>query len=261
MLPELLSRIPSEFETYLEPFVGGGALFFKLSALGNIRKTCLNDSNAELVNAYKVIKERPRGLIEELSSGKYRNEEETYYKIRAEQPEDKVKAAARFIYLNKTAYNGLHRVNSQGKFNAPFGRYEAPKIVDRENILAVSKALQKDEITCFDFEKAVSKAKNGDFVYFDPPYQPLSKTASFTQYTEKDFAEKDQQRLFNCFKRLDKKGCSLMLSNSYTPLVKELYNEYNLKVVMAGRAISCKGEGRGKIKEFLITNYDAYRPL
>lgn len=255
LLPQLLAFSPPKFENYFEPFVGGGALFFKLHYLGRIKKSYLNDLNENLVIAYKTIKEKPNRLIKELSSGKYKNEKETFYKIREEEPKDKIKATARFIYLNKAAFNGLYRENSKGKFNVPFGKYTNPNILDRENILAVSKALQTDEITCFDFEKAVAKAKKGDFVYFDPPYQPISKTSSFTSYTKKDFTEKDQKRLFECFKKLDKKGCLLMLSNSYSPLIKSLYKEFDQRTVMAGRAISCKGEGRGKIKELIVTNY------
>lgn len=255
LLPQLLAFSPPKFENYFEPFVGGGALFFKLHYLGRIKKSHLNDLNENLVIAYKTIKEKPNKLIKELSSGKYKNEKETFYKIREEEPTDEVKATARFVYLNKTAFNGLYRENSKGKFNVPFGKYTNPKILDQENILAVSKALQTDEITCLDFEKAVAKAKKGDFVYFDPPYQPISKTSSFTSYTKQDFTEKDQQRLFECFKKLDKKGCFLMLSNSYSPLIKSLYKDFDQRTVMAGRAISCKGEGRGKIKELIVTNY------
>jgi len=255
LLSQLLAFTPLKFENYFEPFIGGGALFFKLHYLGRIKKSYLNDLNENLVTAYKTIKEKPQELIKELSSGKYKNEKETFYKIREEESKDQIKATARFIFLNKTAFNGLYRENSNGKFNVPFGKYTNPKILDKENILAVSKALQTDETTCLDFEKAVAQAKKGDFVYFDPPYQPISKTSSFTGYTKQDFVEKDQQRLFNCFKTLDKKGCLVMLSNSYSPLVKDLYAEFNQKIVMASRAISCKGEGRGKIKELIVTNY------
>ena len=255
LLSQLLAFTPLKFQNYFEPFIGGGALFFKLHYLGRIKKSYLNDLNENLVTAYKTIKEKPQELIKELSSGKYKNEKETFYKIREEESKDQIKATARFIFLNKTAFNGLYRENSNGKFNVPFGKYTNPKILDKENILAVSKALQTDETTCLDFEKAVAQAKKGDFVYFDPPYQPISKTSSFTGYTKQDFVEKDQQRLFNCFKTLDKKGCLVMLSNSYSPLVKDLYAEFNQKIVMASRAISCKGEGRGKIKELIVTNY------
>lgn len=255
LLKALLEKAPKEFEGYFEPFLGGGAFFFKLASLGRIKKAHLNDCNSELVNAYKIVKENPNELLEELSSGKYENQLELFYKIRAETPTSPVAAAARFIFLNKTAFNGLYRVNSKGGFNVPFGKYSNPKIADKATIFSASKALQYDEISCLDFEEAVANAQKKDFVYFDPPYVPLSKTSRFTQYTPGSFSEKDQERLFNCFKRLDKKGCFVMLSNSDSPLVEELYKEYNTGIVMAGRAINCKAMGRGKIKEALITNY------
>ena len=255
LLNNLTELAPSEFNNYYEPFLGGGAFFFKLHSLGKIKKSFLNDINQELVNAYKTIKEKPQELINELSSGKYANEEKTFYKIREENPKSNIERAARFIYLNKTAFNGLYRVNAQGKFNVPFGKYSNPKIPDAENILASSTALQTDEITCLDFEDAVEKAGKNDFVYFDPPYQPISKTSKFTNYTAKGFGEGDQARLFRIFKRLAKKGCFVMLSNSYSEIIKELYGEFNATIVLASRAINCKAEGRGKIKELLITNY------
>lgn len=254
LLNVLVANIPKQFNNYFEPFVGGGALFFKLFNLGKIKQVYLNDVNAELINAYRTIKEKPLELIHELKSGKYQNNQETFYQIRTEEPTDPIKATARFIYLNKTAFNGLYRVNAHGKFNVPFGKYKNPKIPDEENLLAVSKALQRDEITCMDFEDAVSKANKNDFIYFDPPYQPIKKT-SFTKYTAQDFTRKDQERLFKCFERLNKKGCLIMISNSYSDFIKELYKNYNIKMVLASRAINCKAEGRGKIKEVLITNY------
>lgn len=255
LLNKLLVLAPKEFDNYFEPFLGGGALFFKLAYLGKIKKAFLNDCNAELVSAYNVVKESPSELIRELGSGRYPHDQETFYKIRAEEYQNDIQRTARFIYLNKTAFNGLYRVNSKGKFNVPFGKHKNPTILDEENILAVHDALQKDEITCMDFEHAVERARKNDFVYFDPPYQPLSRTASFTGYTAQDFTEKDQQRLFNCFKKLDRAGCLVMLSNSYTPLIKDLYGEYNVQTVMASRAINCKADRRGKIKEVVIVNY------
>ncbi len=255
LLSELDYSLPKTFNNYFEPFVGGGALFFHLKSKRIVNKAILNDYNPDLVGVYKIVKNDVNALIKELASLKYKNNEETFYQIRKEQPSQPVKKAAQFLYLNKTAFNGLYRVNSKGKFNVPFGKYKNPKILDEKNLLAVSKALQIGEITCLDFEQAIEKAKKEDFVYFDPPYQPISKTSNFTSYTTKDFTEKDQERLSQCFKKLDKKGCFVMLSNSYVPLIKELYKEFNQKIVMAGRTINCNGNGRGKIKELLITNY------
>lgn len=255
LVHELLKFSPKEFENYFEPFFGGGALFFELFSTEKLKHAFLNDSNEELITAYKVIKEKPNELMRELSDKKYKNNEKAFYEIRAEKPLNSVKATARFIYLNRTAFNGLYRVNSKGGFNVPFGKYKNPKILDKENLLAVHEALQKDELTSVDFEKAVEKAKKGDFIYFDPPYQPLNKTSAFTSYTIKDFNEKDQERLRDCFKKLDKKGCFVMLSNSYTELILDLYKDYKIHTVMATRLINCKAEKRGKIKEVIVTNY------
>ena len=256
LIEQLVQNLPEEFNNYYEPFLGGGALFFKLSLLGKIKHAYLNDVSAPLVLAYKTIKEKPTELIAELGNGKYKNDKETFLRIRAEQPTDSVRATARFIYLNKTAFNGLYRVNSSGGFNVPFGKYNNPKILDEENILAVSTALQKDELTCVDFEMAVVSAKKGDLVYFDPPYHPVSKTANFTSYTKDSFTELDQARLAILIRKLTEKGCFVMLSNSYSPLILDLYKEFGVNVVNATRMINCKAEGRGKVKEVIVTNYD-----
>jgi DNA adenine methylase len=254
LIEQLIQYAPSHFNGYFEPFLGGGAFFFKLSSLGRINKAYLNDSNEELINAYNVIKENPLHLISELESGSYKNNKETFINIRKTHPTNTIKAAARFIYLNKTAFNGLYRVNSNGQFNAPFGRYNNPLICDEDNILAVSRALQKDELTCMDFEDAVNDAEEGDLVYFDPPYAPLNATSNFTGYTKDSFSEKDQEKLAKTFSKLDRRGCFVMLSNSYTPLVLDLYDEFKVNTVMASRVINCKAERRGKIKEVIVTN-------
>lgn len=255
LIIDLIKNAPPTFNEYYEPFLGGGALFFKLSSLGKITYAHLNDSNKILIDAYKTIRDKPQDLITELKSGKYTNNKETYYGIRAEQPTDVIKATARFLYLNKTAFNGLYRVNSQGKFNVPFGKYKNPKILDEENILEVSRALQKVDLTSKDFEEAIESANKNDFVYFDPPYQPLSKTSNFTSYTKDAFTEKDQERLAKKFKELDRRGCFVMLSNSYSPLILDLYKYFNIKMVHATRMINCNAAGRGKIEELIITNY------
>jgi DNA adenine methylase len=256
LINQLEEHLPEDFNNYYEPFLGGGALFFRLSALGKIKHAYLNDVSFSLIQSYKTIKEKPIELITELKSGKYKNEKETFLGIRAEQPTTSVQAAARFIYLNKTAFNGLYRVNSEGKFNVPFGKYFNPKILDADNILAVSDALQKDELSCIDFEEAVASASKSDLIYFDPPYHPVSKTANFTNYTKDNFTEKDQVRLSEIAKDLTKRGCFVMLSNSYSPLVIELYKEFTIDVVNASRMINCKAEGRGKVKEVIVTNYN-----
>ncbi len=249
---------PEKFNNYLEPFVGGGAVFFYLhntSRLNNGKRIILIDSNYELVNCYLAIKKNVNKLIVILSSSKFVNKENVYYKIRKEEPQDEFERAARTIYLNKTCFNGLYRVNSQGKFNVPFGGYKNPLICDTENLIAVSRVLQNVEILCADFERCLEFAKRGDFIYFDPPYQPLSKTSSFTSYTKAPFSEKDQHRLFFIFKELDKIGCKVMLSNSDTHLIRKLYKGFRIEVVYAKRAINCKASGRGEISELVILNY------
>ena len=163
--------------------------------------------------------------------------------------------AARFVFLNKTCYNGLYRVNSQGQFNVPFGNYKKPAICDTEGLRAASLALQLADITVADFEQAVADAKRGDLIYFDPPYQPLSKTSSFTGYTAGRFDDVEQKRLARVYRDLDQRGCYVMLSNSNAPLVRELYADFCIHEVQANRAINCKADGRGKIIELLITNY------
>jgi DNA adenine methylase len=255
LMKQLVQLTPPEFNNYFEPFLGGGALFFELSKKNKIKKCYLNDSNTILINSYKTIKEKPLELIKELKKGKYKNEKESFLKIRAENPSDLVKATARFIYLNKTSFNGLYRVNSKGQFNVPFGKYKNPTICDKQNILAVNLALQKDELLNGDFEQAVKKAKKGDFIYFDPPYAPLNKKPSFTKYTKDDFTQKDQERLAELFKKLDSKGCFVMLSNSYVPKILNLYKDFSITTVNATRMINCKANGRGKIKEIVVTNY------
>ena len=254
LIGQLVKSLPT-FENYHEPFLGGGAFFFHLEALGLIKKAFLNDSNVELISTYEVIKTEVEALIDLLSSDKFRNDKETFYTVRSEFPKDRIERAARFIYLNKTAFNGLYRVNSQGNFNVPFGKYHNPKIVDKENLRQVSRALQKDHLTSSDFEVVLTQAKKGDLVYFDPPYFPLSKTASFTSYTVGDFTENDQQRLFLCFKKLHERGCYVMLSNSYTKFTAGLYKEFNEEIAYASRAINCKAEGRGRIKELIVRNW------
>ncbi len=260
MINELILYTPIKFNDYYEPFLGGGALFFKLSKRNKINKCHLNDGNKILIDAYKTIKEHPKELITELKSKEYKNTKKNFLEIRAEKPTSLVKATARFIYLNKTAFNGLYRVNSKGGFNVPFGKYPNPKILDEQNILAVSKALQKDELTSLDFSDAVKSAKKGDFVYFDPPYAPLNKS-SFTNYTKEDFTEKDQERLADKVRELDNKGCFVMLSNSYSQLMLDLYKDFTTNIVKASRMINCKAQGRGKISELIITNYKTHKNI
>lgn len=251
---------PERFDTekgrYFEPFVGGGAVFFDLLP----EKAFLSDLNPELVITYNVIKNDVNELIKSLKKHKYNKE--YYLKVRAKNPNklSDVEIASRFIFLNRTCFNGMYRVNSRGQFNVPFGKYSNPIICDEKNLLKASKALQNVEIKKQDYKQVLKKAKKGDFVYFDPPYYPISKTASFTSYTSEAFLDKEQIELRDTFLKLHKKGCFVMLSNSDTPFINKIYSEikkYGIKItkVEAGRMINSKASGRGKITEVLVTNY------
>jgi DNA adenine methylase len=251
---ELIKRLPTDFSNYYESFVGGAALFF--SILEQAKKTMLSDSNLELVIAYNVIKKEPEKLIQQLEEHTKNHNESYYYRVRNQhQLQNPIEVAARFIYLNKTCYNGLYRVNKKGEFNVPVGRYSNPTIYDKSNIMAVHKALRIASIEYRDFETINPEAN--DFVYCDPPYHPVSQTASFTGYTKSDFTEADQTRLRDFAVKLHKEGVFVMVSNSDTPFIRDLYSEscFNITVVQAPRFVNCKPANRGLINELLITNY------
>lgn len=242
--------------TYFEPFVGGGAVFFDLLP----KKAVLSDLNNELVTTYNVIKNNAEDLIQSLK--KHKHNKEYFLKIRAQKVENlsDIEIASRFIYLNRTCFNGMYRVNSRGEFNVPFGDNKNPLICDEVNLKKVSLALQKVTINHADYKNVLKKAKKGDFVYFDPPYYPINKTSSFTAYTKDSFLDKEQIELRDTFYELHKRGCFVMLSNSDTPFINKIYSELKdkkikISKVQAGRAINSKGTGRGKITEVLINNY------
>lgn len=252
LIPQFEPLFPKTgWDFYIEPFVGGGAVFFHLLP----RKAVLIDSNEELINFYIVVRDELEALLDDLR--KHKNNAEYYYYIRSLDPGflTPVERASRFLYLNKTGYNGLWRVNSQGKHNVPFGRYKNPKIVDEPNLRLVRDALKRAELLCGDFSLVLDYARPGTFIYLDPPYHPLSDTANFTSYTADAFGPDDQRRLAGVFRELDKKGCLVMLSNSDTPFIRELYAEYDIQVVYARRAINCRGDRRGPITELVIRNY------
>jgi len=243
-----------ENSRYFEPFVGGGAVFFDLLP----EEGFLSDLNKELVTTYNVIKNDLEILIASLK--KHKTDKEYFLKIRAQDPNKlrDVAVASRFIFLNRTCFNGMYRVNSKGGFNVPFGKYSNPLICDEDNLRKVSRALQNIDIKHQDYKEVLKKAKRGDFIYFDPPYYPVSKTASFTSYTAESFLDKEQTELRDTFVELHKRGCFVMLSNSDTPFINEIYSGIKgvgINKVQAGRAINSKGSGRGKITEVLITNY------
>ena len=241
LLPELLARVPDSYDRYIEPFLGGGALFFALAPSAGI----VADSNPELINVYKCIAENVELVIEYLAD--FKNEEQYYYDIRKLRYQDLSPeyAAARTIYLNRTCYNGLYRVNRTGGFNVPFGRYKNPPICQAENLRAASQALQDCEIICGDYKTVLSdNARPGDFVYLDPPYLPVSKYADFKRYTKEQFHEEDHRELAEEVKRLHRLGCRFVLTNSNHPLVHELYEGFGIDIVNTRRNISSKAKTR-----------------
>lgn len=261
LLPEIKENMPKSYSTYYEPFLGGGAVFFDELP----KKAVVNDFNEELITTYKVIKNNKDALVEELYNHKAANNEDYFYSVRewdrleGYENRSDVEVAGRFIYLNKTCYNGLYRVNQSGEFNTPFGRYKNPNIVNEVRIGALHNYLNNNDITFKneDFEDAVKYIRKGAFVYFDPPYQPISSNSNYTGYTAGGFDEDDQIRLKKLCDKLNQRGVKFLLSNSNVPFIQNLYDEedYEIKVVGANRAINSKGNKRGKVEEVLIKNY------
>lgn len=265
LLEQFEELFPQDFNNYIEPMVGGGAVFFHLLHTRNIEnKAILLDINPELMGCYQVIKEDVEGLILELSklAEQYdRSPKKFFYQVRGwDRKKDfeqrpAAQLAARTIFLNKTCYNGLYRVNNGGTFNTPFGRYKNPKICDEENLRAANFALQNVQLLTSDFGAISELASVGDFVYFDPPYHPLSETANFTSYTKNGFKKEDQVRLRDTFANLAKKGCQVMLSNSDTEFIRGLYKDFNIHTVYAKRYVNSNPDHRGEITEIVVTNY------
>lgn len=259
LLESIVPLIP-EYTTYYEPFVGGGAVLFATQP----QKAVINDSNAELINVYETVKNQPEELISLLEQHREANCQEYFYQIRAldREPEacgqlTPVERAARIIYLNKTCYNGLFRVNSSGQFNAPWGRYKNPNISGADNIRAMSAYLNRARVTikCGDYREALKGIRKGAFVYFDPPYMPLSSSSSFTGYTASGFGEAEQIELKRQCDLLDKRGIKFLLSNSCCEFIENLYSGYTIERVSAKRAINAKADKRGAIDEVLVRNY------
>lgn len=256
LLPELVSRLPEDFNCYHEPFIGGGALFLTVQPkLGTI-----SDINGELINCYQVVRDHPRELVEELT--RYEISEEFFYQIRAadRDPEfanwSPLQRAARLIYLNKNCFNGLYRVNSKGLFNVPYGRYENPKLADLDNLLACSHILQGVEILRSSYLDVERRCSAGDFVYFDPPYAPINATSNFTSYSNDGFTHQNQVELAELCRRLHRNGVRFMLSNSDVPEIRKLYEpHFRVEAVLAGRAVNSVGYKRGKVSEVLVRNY------
>ncbi len=252
---ELLKNMPQNYNRYFEPFIGGGALFFELQP----DNAYISDMNDELINLYQVVRDNVDELITDLQ--KHNVSKEYFMEIRnidrtgGYENWSSVQKASRFIYLNRTCFNGMYRVNSKGEFNVPFGHYKNPRIVDENNLINCSNLLRRTEIKHADFSEILTKAQKGDFVYFDPPYVPLSETSSFTSYTKDGFDIDMQFKLRDVCDELDTMGVKFLLSNSDTKLVNELYENYNIKKVFASRQINANAYGRGKITEVLVRNY------
>ena len=260
LLGELRSYMPETYGRYFEPFVGGGALFFDLAP----EKAVINDFNEELINAYRQIKNNPAELINLLIKHKENNSKDYYLELRSADRDGRisrmtgVERAARILYMLRVDFNGLYRVNSKNQFNVPYGRYKNPKIVDVDLLYQISEYLNENDVEILqtDFAEAVKDAQTDDFVYFDPPYIPLNETSSFTSYTHEGFSYEEQVRLRNTFKELTERGVYAMLSNSSSPLVEELYKDFNIYFVEAQRTNGAKSSSRGKISEIIVTNYD-----
>ncbi len=261
LLPVITSHIPSKFERYFEPFLGGGAVFFSLVSKER-KKWLISDLNSDLILSYVTIRDKVKELVlslENHAESYSKNQSTYYYKVREANPKNEIDKVSRLIFLNKTCFNGLYRVNSKGKFNVPVGRYVNPNIVNKENLFEVSKVLQSKDISikCQDFEDALKGVGHGDFVYLDPPYQPISTTASFTSYTDSDFDFSDQERLYAKFKALDKKGVKVLLSNSKSSEIIKLFKEFSNGIIEinANRFINSVSQKRTGHTELLIKNY------
>ncbi len=259
LLPELVRAVEAagEFGGYHEPFVGGGALFFELYRTGKLAGKCvrLSDNNERLIETYQVVKDDLDTLIPLLRAHQGRHDRDYYYEMRAHVPATPIERAARIVYLNKTCFNGLYRENSRGLFNVPMGKYDNPRILDKENLRGVSAALAEVRIECRPFEAIAEFAEAGDLVYFDPPYDPVSTTSSFTSYHKDEFAEDAQRRLAATYALLANRGVKVLLSNSNTSLIRELYSGFVVEIVEAKRSVNSKGGLRGKVEEVLVRNF------
>jgi DNA adenine methylase len=260
LLDQFEPLFPARFRSYHEPFLGGGAVYFHLWSSNRITKDAyLSDLNEELVETYLAIRNSVDDVIAILLKHEANHGYDYYYHIRAADRGSHrltgIEKAARLIYLNRTCYNGLYRVNRKGQFNVPIGSYKAPKIVFENTLRSASRALQVADLSIRSFESVLDCAQPGDFIYFDPPYVPISQTASFTSYTLDSFSDNDQHQLADVFSELSSKGCYCMLSNSYSSLILDLYKNFRIETVRAIRAVNSNGSARGAINEVVVLSY------
>ncbi|MBD2507007.1 DNA adenine methylase [Nostoc muscorum FACHB-395] len=252
LIQQYIPYFPKSYKNYYEPFLGGGAVFFYLQP----KTATLTDINAELINTYCCVRDRVEELISLLKEHKIRHNKDYYYSVRKNYGGTDIEKAARLIYLNKTCFNGLYRVNSQGKFNVPLGRYENPNICPDVLLRTASEALSTSKIKHTNFIDVLNYATNSDdFIYFDPPYYPVSETSYFTAYSSYRFAEEQQVELKDVFEKLAERGVKVMLSNSDCEFIRNLYNSFNIHTISASRAINSNAKKRGKITELLVTSY------
>jgi DNA adenine methylase len=256
LLPQLTKFFPREgtVERYFEPFLGSGAVFFNFKALVKPKVSVLWDNNVELVKTFVAVRDQVDDVIELLQEYQQQHSKDFYLSMRGKKPTSLPEVAARLIYLNKTCFNGLYRVNSRGEFNVPIGRYAKPSILNRDGLRRASLLLEGTQIEAKDFSELQRKVKAGDFIYFDPPYLPRSSTAYFTSYTAGSFGEKDQEKLAKLYRSLDSRDCFLMLSNSDMAFIHEQYSGFWIRKVSARRNINSNPDLRGPINELVIVN-------
>jgi DNA adenine methylase len=253
LVETICELLPNKVETYFEPFVGGAAVFFALARLQRCKHAVLSDRNPELVNVYQALKTDVDGVVAALRKWKY--DETTFYRLRdTYRPRTSIQQAARTIYLNKTGFNGLYRVNRSGQFNVPFGRHVNPTICDEPNLRLAAQCLSNVTLGVDDFESICKRAKAGDAVYLDPPYLPVSETAYFTSYDRHPFGLAEHQRLAQVFSDLADRKVLAVLSNSDTPVTRALYRGWSIKLLQVPRAINSRASNRGPVGELLVVN-------
>jgi DNA adenine methylase len=262
LIPQIEKHLPEKFSSYFEPFLGGGALLFHLLSENENLKGYVSDLNSDLILSYVTIRDNLSSLLKSLqkhSDNYFSDSKSYYYSVRESNPKSQIEKVSRLLFMNRTCFNGLYRVNSKGKFNVPLGRYSNPNIVQEENLMSVNQFFNHNKIIikCQDFSSTVEKAKKGDFVYFDPPYQPVSKTANFTSYTNGNFGLNDLKRLAKVSNELTKKGVNVLLSNSSSKQVREMFSANHWKIIKidANRAINSDSNKRTGHSELLIKNY------